>query len=380
MEQTESHLHQSPAPTGMSRRTFLQSGAVGGVTLATSAGTHAVRKITADSMVRVGLVGREGHPGEILNSLAKLQKVELAAYAGSGSQDDIKWIRDHPAYGKQTHVYSDFREMLEKEDLHVVGSFMPYFQNAEVSIQAASKGIHVVSEKPAATTLNDLERLESVIRSSGVRYSILLNMRTLPIFLAARTAVQQGLIGEPVLLYSRKSYKWGDERPAYYRERRTYGGTIPWVGIHCIDYMRWVSGLNYRKVAAHHGNNAHPAYPGCEDQAGLLFTLDNMGTAVAHLDFLRPESAPTHGDDRLRIAGKEGVLEVVETEERVGVMNFKGKKENLALPPPVDFFGSFVAELRGEGTHLVSNQEAISITRVCLKARDAADRGEWVPL
>ena len=364
----------------MNRRNFLQSAAAGGLTLAVSAETRAPRKINADTVVRVGLVGREGHPGEILNSLAKLQKVELAAYAGSGSQDDIKWIRDHPAYGKQTHVYSDFREMLEKEDLHVVGSFMPYFQNAEVSIQAANKGIHVVSEKPAATTLNDLERLESVIRSSGVRYSILLNMRTLPIFLAAREAVQQGLIGEPILLYSRKSYKWGTDRPAYYRERRTYGGTIPWVGIHCIDYMRWVSGQEYKKVAAHHGNKAHPAYSGCEDHAGLLFTLANKGTAVAHLDFLRPETALTHGDDRLRIAGKEGVLEVVETEERVSIVTARGKTGNLPLPPPVDFFGSFIAELRGEGTHLVNNQEAISITRVCLKARDAADRGEWVSL
>jgi predicted dehydrogenase len=270
--------------------------------------------------------------------------------------------------------------MLDKEDLQVVGAFMPYYQNAEVSIQAAGKGIHVMSEKPAATTLKDLERLESVIRSNGIRYSILLAMRAMPIFLAAREAVQQGLIGEPVLLYSRKSYKWGTERPVYYRERRTYGGTIPWVGIHCIDYMRWVSGLEYKRVVAHHGNKAHPAYLECEDHAGLLFTLSNMGTAVAHLDFLRPEAAPTHGDDRLRIAGKEGVLEVVDNEERVSLMTSKGKSGNLPLPPPVDFFGSFVAELRGEGTHLVSNQEAISITRVCLKARDAADRGEWVSL
>ena len=380
MNLSKLHAQEFLAQAGIDRRSFLWSAAAGGLTLAVSDDARTARKVSRDSVIRVGLVGREGHPGDILNSLVKLPKVELAAYAKSGPRDDVGWIRDHPSFARQTRVYPDFHEMMDKEDLHVVGVFMPYYQNAGVSIQAAEKGIHIISEKPAATTLEDLERLESAIRRSGVRYSILLAMRAMPIFQAARSAVQQGLIGEPILLYSQKSYKWGLERPSFYNERRTYGGTIPWVGIHCIDYMQWVSGQEYTRVAAHHGNRVHSSSPGCEDHAGLIFTLANTGTALANLDFLRPESAPTHGDDRLRIAGKEGILEVLDIEGRATIMNDKGKMGNLPLPPPVDFFGSFVAELRGEGNHLVSNREAISITRVCLKARDAADRGEWVAL
>jgi len=56
---------------------------------------------------------------------------------------------------------------------------------------------------------------------------------------------------------------------------------------------------------------------GCEDHAGLLLRLANGGTATCHLDFLRPEAAPTHGDDGLRIAGSEGVLEVWGVEEKL---------------------------------------------------------------
>ena len=210
-----------------------------------------------------------------------------------------------------TRVYENYHDMLEKEQLDVVGVCLPFYQNAEASIQAARKGIHVLSEKPAAINLPDLARLEQEIHQSGVGYSIMLDMRALPIFQAARKAVQQGAIGEPILLSSQKSYQFGSERPWYYKERKTYGGTIPWVGIHALDYMRWVSGQEYTQVAAFEGNKAHPQTPGCEDHAGLLFRLANGGTATCHLDFLRPESAPTHGDDRLRIAGSEGVLEAV---------------------------------------------------------------------
>ncbi len=366
--------------SNLSRRQFVQSSMAAGLTLTVGGEARAGGRIDGDSLIRVGLIGRDGHPGVVLDSLAKLPKIELAAYSMGGPHDDASWIQDHPAFSKRTQVYDNFHEMLDKEDLQVVGVFMPYYENAQASAAAVRKGIHVLSEKPAATTLDDLEQLESALQSSGSRYSILLNLRVMPVFLAARTAVAQGLVGEPVLVSSQKSYKFGQERPWFYQERRTYGGSILWVGIHSIDYMRWVSGQEYTRVTAHHGNKAHPSTPGCEDHAGLLFTLANQGTAVAHLDYLRPENAPTHGDDRLRIAGKEGVLEVRENEGRVTVMSSRGKLGELPLPSAIDFFASFIAELRGQGSHLVSNQEAISITRVCLKARDAADRGEWVSL
>jgi predicted dehydrogenase len=236
----------------------------------------------------------------------------------------------------------------------------------------------VLSEKPAATSLAGLERLEQAVRESGIHYSLMLDMRTLPIFLAARQAVQQGTIGEPILLSSQKSYKYGSERPWFYRERKTYGGTIPWVGIHALDYMQWVSGATYTHVAAYDGNKAHPQTPGCEDYAGILLRLANGGTATCHLDFLRPESAPTHGDDRLRIAGSEGVLEVSGVEERATLLSSKGKSGELPLPPAVDIFSAFVKQLRGEGKPFVTSAEAFAITRTCLKARDAADTGTWL--
>ncbi len=56
-----------------------------------------------------------------------------------------------------------------------------------------------------------------------------------------RRAVEVGLVGEPILISSQKSYKYGAERPWFYKGRKTYGGTIPWAGIHALDFMRWVA-------------------------------------------------------------------------------------------------------------------------------------------
>lgn len=363
----------------LDRRTFLQTAAAGSLAAAAASAAPG-RKITKASVIRAGLIGRDGHYEILLGSIPRLKNVEWVAYAKGEPGENTAWIEKQRAWTKKTRVYVHYQEMLEQADLDVVAVCLPFYENAGAAVAAARRGVNVLSEKPAATTLEDLDRLEKAVRESGIHYSAMLDMRGMPIFQAAHKAVRGGAVGEPILVTGQKSYIWGDDRPWYYKQRKTYGGSIGWVGIHALDYMRWVSGQDYTRVAAWEGNKAHPAYPGCEDNAGLVFRLANGGTATCHLDFLRPPKAPTHGDSRLRVAGSEGVLEAFEVGDRVSLISPKGATGNLPLPPAVDLFEKFVGAMRGEGEPLVSAEDSLSITRVCLKARQAADQETWVKL
>jgi len=330
--------------------------------------------------VRVGLIGTDGHTGVILESIPQLPGVEWPAFAKSLPEDDVSSLKRAKAFSEKTRIYDHFEQMLEKEELDVVGVCLPYYRNAEASIAAARRGVHVVSEKPVATTLEGLAALKTAVAQAKVRLTSMMNMRCFPPYRAARKAVQEGLIGEPILLTSQKSYRFGTTKPWFYKDLKTYGGTIPWAGIHSIDYMRWTSGRKYLRVSAWHGNKDHPEFPGFQDHAGVLFKLDNGGTAMTNLDYLRPETAPTHGDDRLRIAGSEGVLEVLGAENRVLLITAAAGPRELELTEPVDFFADFLAELTGGKEHLISQEDAFRLTEVCLKARDAAETGHWVDL
>lgn len=361
------------------RRRFLKSAVGAGLTLGAATGKASFGEAPGEGgRIRVGLIGTDGHTSVILEGIQQLPGVELAAFAKSLPEDDASGIRRNKAFTEKTGIYDRFERMLEEEELDVVGVCLPYYRNHEASIAAARKGIHIVSEKPVATTLAGLADLKKVVTESGVRFTSMMNMRCFPPYRAARQAVQDGLIGEPILLTSQKSYRFGAQRPWFYKELETYGGTIPWAGIHSIDYMRWTTGREYVGVSAWHGNRDHPDYPGFQDHAGVLFKLDNGGTAMSNLDYLRPESAPTHGDDRLRIAGSEGVLEVLGAEGRVLLITASGGSRELELPEAVDFFADFMAELSGEGEHLISPEDAFRLTEVCLKARDAAQTGKWI--
>lgn len=367
-------------PSG-DRRCFLQSALGAGLALgATTAVRASQPRPGGTARVRVGLIGTDGHTGVILESIPQLPGVEWTAFAKSLPEDDVSALKRARAFSEKTRIYDHFEQMLEKEELDVVGVCLPYYRNAEASIAAARRGVHVVSEKPVATTLEGLAALKTAVAQAKVRFTSMMNMRCFPPYRAARKAVQDGLIGEPILLTSQKSYRFGTTKPWFYKDLKTYGGTIPWAGIHSIDYMRWTSGRKYLRVSAWHGNKDHPEYPGFQDHAGVLFKLDNGGTAMTNLDYLRPETAPTHGDDRLRIAGSEGVLEVLGAENRVRLITAAAGPRELELPEPVDFFADFLGELAGGKEHLISQEDAFRLTEVCLQARDAAETGRWVDL
>jgi len=328
--------------------------------------------------LRVGLIGTIGHIKYVLDGIPQLEDVELVAAAKGVPEDDLKSVRNHEAFNDNTTFYEDWQQMIDKESLDIVSVCRPYPMNTEASIAALDRNIHVISEKPVATSLESLAKLEEAVSKSEARMSAMFGMRFVPAFQAARKVVAEGLIGTPVLATGQKSYKFGT-RPEFFRERETYGGSILWVAIHAVDFVRYVAGVEYTQVAALHSNLIKTDYPGCEDNGGILFRLSNGGTAMVNLDYLRPSTAPTHGDDRLRIAGSDGVVEVTEW-EKATLIQVGHEPRELPLEKAGNLLVDFVGELRGESTHIIGPEEATYVTRLCLLARESADRNEILPI
>ena len=350
-------------------------------------------KLDPQAPLRIGMIGREGHIGYVLDELDSVRGARVAAYAfedgdwtfncdGSrrGGTYDMsvhrRWVESQSWSRSRLRLYETYQEMLEKESLDLVVVCLPFVRNAYAIAAAAGAGRHVLTEKPVAVTISDLDMVEKAVRRSGIRLSAMFAMRYLPNIYTVRNAVERGDIGRPILARAQKSYQWGDERPWYYRHREIYGSTILWVGIHAVDYLCWATGLEVRKVSGFHSNLTHPDYAGVQDNAVISLELDGGATAAVTMDFLRPSGAPTHGDDRLRIAGSEGIVETMDPDGRVRLLRKqKAPRELEPEAPPASLFADLVSELRGEGTHLIGPSDAIEVTRVCIVATQAAETG-----
>jgi len=372
---------------GVSRRSCLKSiGAAGLGSMAmlsstASADVGAIKSTSFDykfrtfgpnEEIKVGMIGTVGHTGTILDGIPLIKGAKLVAYSNY-ENPNLKI----PA---GTRIYKDYEEMLDREEIDLIGVCMPYYLNATASIAAAKRQIHVMTEKPVATTLDDLEKLLETVIANKVRLTTLLSMRLDPHYQAIHDAIAGGKIGEPILATAQKSYRFGKSRPEFYKEIETYGGTIPWIGIHTIDYIHYTTQLDYTQVAAFQGNKDHPDYPGFQDHAGILFEMSNGGTALINLDYLRPETAPTHGDDRLRVIGSEGVLEIKDSGKRVELISSSQEQYDITLLERKSFFADFVDELREQGKHVLSPEEPFEMTRVSLLAHQSAERNRIITL
>ncbi len=107
--------------------------------------------------------------------------------------------------------------------------------------------------------------------------------------------------------------------------------------------------------------------------------MSNGASVAARLDYLRPAKAASHGDDRLRVTGTKGVIEVNEGDDAITLVTEAGT-ERIPFETTENIFVEFVKFLRGGRPPRITADDSFYITEVVLRARDAADEKKLVAL
>jgi predicted dehydrogenase len=335
--------------------------------------------------MRVALIGLDGHPQQIWNGVPRLADCELVAIA-CPNKSRVADVLNMPVAAKASS-YADWREMLDREKPDVVGVCDVPGERPDVLVELARRNIHIVTEKPLATTFDELHRVRDAVTRSESHLAMLLTMRFEAAYLAVRDAIRSGAIGKVVLADAQKSYKLETGRPDWQKRRALCGGIIPFIGCHALDLVRWTTGEEFTRVAGFTSRaGLGPEWHEFDDNASLALKLSGGGSAAVHLDFLRPMTSASHGDDRLRVAGTLGIIEVTNADpvktgsKLVTLVTKAGPPEKLPLPAPGQLFVDFVTALRNGTPARISAQDAFTITELCLHARHAADTGTVIAL
>jgi predicted dehydrogenase len=145
------------------------------------------------------------------------------------------------------------------------------------------------------------------------------------------------------------------------------------VVIQAIHWIQWFSGGKFVEVAARQTAQGNRGHGELESSGVCLFRLSNSGAAMVSFNYFRPRSAPTHGEDRLRVAGEKGVVEVAEAEATV-CTNYAPLRR-LAPDEPVSIFQEFMRHIETGAPMRMSAEEAFALCELSLRAREAADTG-----
>jgi len=328
--------------------------------------------------MRIGVIGLQGHDSVVLRGAETLGGCQVVAVSDDDEAAVARYCERNPL-ARTAEKYRNWQHLLEHTMMDVCVVADENGRRVEQLLALLARNIHIVAEKPLATTLDDLNRLRPAIARARSRVTMLMTMRHEPKYAKFRELVKAGAVGDINLITAQKSYRLGT-RPEWQKSRARLGGTIPFIGVHPLDLIRFVTGLDYTHVAAFHGNLGRPEMRETEVQASLLLRMTNGASTTVRLDYLRPETAPTHGDDRLRIAGSRGVLEALGGEDELSLISGTDGPSRVRPEPVDNLFVAFVRALRENRPTPIPVEECLSLTELVLRAREAADTQQLLTL
>lgn len=322
--------------------------------------------------IRVAVIGQEGHLGEVLSPLPQLPDVEVVAYcdANAGALASLgKKIKNEAARG-----FLDQRKMLDEMKPDVVAVVNDDGARAGAVLETLQRGIHCIAEKPLAISRIDLDKIKRAAQVSKGKLTMLVPLRFAPHFKALRQVVESGEIGEVLLLGGQKSYKRGASSD-WKNKRASYGSTMLWIGPHLVDLFYFAGRMKMTDAFCWQTSLLDPSIGERENIVGAIFRLANGGVAEMRMDYLRPDSAPTHEDDRLRVAGTKGVVEYTAA-TGVTVISDGSKPRKLeSLPEAGNVFVDFLDSVyNGKGGALTID-EVFHVSYAIQAADDSSRSG-----
>lgn len=326
--------------------------------------------------LKVVSIGGFGHSVFVFDDMLGMEEAELIGLAPAFDDEDISFFTSHELC-KDVPVFETYTEMLLKlePDVAVISTRLDIIP--EVIIAAANADCHIIAEKPLALDLETLAKVRQAVESNDVKLTAMLSMRSEPQFIAAKDLYDSGVIGEAVLVNGRKSYKWGS-RAEWMGEKEKYGGTIPWVGIHAVDFTNFITGSSFNKVAAMKGNFSHPERPACEDNCTMILELSNGGHATVSVDLHRPASGGTWGDDWIRVVGTKGVIEARGSDLTCTLQVDSEQPVPVELPGKSKMFREFLLAVAGDTSIKIPQEESFMLTKVCLHGQESAEKGVFI--
>jgi predicted dehydrogenase len=256
------------------RRQFLQ-GAGMGLALAPTILPQTTRG--ANDRIVFGLIGAGGRGRGVTGNFREAG-AHCAAIAEIYEPNISAGLK---AAGETAQVYSDYRELLQRKDIDAVLIGTPDHWHAPMLFDALGAGKDVYLEKPMSYSIAQGVQMIKAVRASKQIVQIGMQRRSSPSVLAAKTVVDQGLLGNIYL--GRVQWFWNTSRPLNnsplpgkldwdaflgsapkrplepmrFRSWRVFwdysGGNMTDQGTHLMDVLQWFTGAGTPRSAVCQG-------------------------------------------------------------------------------------------------------------------------------
>ncbi len=257
-----------------------------------------VQKEIMDKL-KIGIIGLGNMGATHARNLPQVENVEVVGVCDVDAERALK-------IGEETDIaaFSDASQMMQESGCQAVLIATPHPFHRAACEEAASRGLHVLCEKPLAVHVADADAMVESCKRANVMLGVVFQQRTETSRRAMKNLISQGAIGE--IYRVAMSAPW--YRPQFYYDSGAWRGT--WNGEgggilmnqapHSLDQLLWL-GLPPQSVQALVSTRLH--------------NIEVENTALAILDYgngatgtLSTSTAEILGSERIEIFGEQGVL------------------------------------------------------------------------
>lgn len=206
-------------------------------------------------------------------------------------------------------AYDDFKKAIDEVECDLVDVCMPNFLHHDVAMYAFSKGRHVISEKPLATTVEDAIEMVNAAEAAGKKLYYAEDWLFAPAMNKALNVIDEGAIGKPMYIRARECHS-GSHSPFVQQIKFCGGGSMIHLGIHPVGFMLSLKNNRWTELVAMTSgggdtNFVHKKMEG-EDWSTAIIKFEDGTSATLEANFVTMGGM----EDVIDIYGTEGCMHI----------------------------------------------------------------------
>ncbi|NIO04110.1 MAG: Gfo/Idh/MocA family oxidoreductase [Proteobacteria bacterium] len=250
--------------------------------------------------VKVGIIGSQFAADIHADSFRMMpDEAEVVAIASPTPGNAEKLAKKHNI----PRFFTDYREMLSEKDIEMVTITAPNDLHAQMTVDIANAGRHVVCEKPLCMTLEEADLMIETCKKKGVLLMYAEELFFAPKYVKAKEMADQGAFGK-VYMVKQSEKHFGPHAPWFWDVERSGGGVFMDMGCHGIAFCYWFLGRpKIKTVYCHMNTYVHGDQTKGEDNSICILEFENGAIGVVEDSWARRGGM----SDSIEIYGEGGV-------------------------------------------------------------------------
>jgi len=316
-------------------------------------------------MMKVGIIGTGRHGSRyathISRDIAGLELAAISRRSVAGLEQAKKW---------QVRYHADWHDLVHDPEVEAVISVTPPTVNLAIARYCAVLGKPLLVEKPLAADSRSGAEIVALFREAGLPLTVGQTLR----YNSVIRDLRRNLASVGRLFSFSACHRLEPSSLPWLEDAATAGaGVILHTAVHMFDALRYITGLEIRRVRASryqiHNPNLEDLFTAQLEMAdGVVGTVDSSKVGRGRCG-------------RYEFVGLDGELHGDQVHGRLELLQGATITPLGHAPPTptlVPLLTDWLAFLRGEGTNPVSGEAGLAALAVCEACLRSARQGGWV--